>query len=102
MGLFNILETKLKCPRCGFESEMEVEFKIGYLDLQTYRLGDKLTWASGIAKCPHQKRPNNGNFIGEGYVECPNCKKDFWITINIQNDILTKVKLDLTKQGYIP
>ncbi|HOL87360.1 MAG TPA: hypothetical protein PLK32_08405 [Defluviitoga tunisiensis] len=101
MGLYNILKLNLKCPFCNYEGEMEAEFKIGYLNLDIYNTGDKIKWVEGLAKQPHQKRPEGGNFCGEGYVECQNCNKDFWLEIFIENDRITKAKINFDKAGYV-
>lgn len=71
------------------------------MNMDIYSLGDKIRWSEGLAKKPHQKRPENGNFSGDGYVECINCTKDFWIEIAIENDTINKVNIDLTKNGYV-
>ncbi len=99
--MYNILKLNLKCPFCNYEDEMESEFKVGYMNLNTYNIGDKIIWSEGFAKKPHQKRPKSGNFCGEGYVECLNCNKDFWLKIFIENDIIAKVDIDFTKNGYV-
>jgi len=101
MGMYNVLILNIISPYCGYEGEMESEFKIGYLNIDSYRLGDKIKWADGIAKKPHQRRPLDGNFTGEGYVECPQCLKDFWLKIFINNDTLTDVTIDSSKTGYV-
>ncbi len=99
--MYNILRLNLRCPFCNYDGEMESEFKIGYMNLDSYKIGDKIKWSQGVAKKPHQKRPKNGNYCGEGYVECPNCNKDFWLNITIENDIITKADINLAKTGYV-
>lgn len=83
MGLYNILITSVNCPNCKNQSEVGAELKIGYLNLKEYRVGDKIEWAEGFAKWPHQKRTNNGNFIGDGYIECPHCGFEYLILITV-------------------
>ncbi|KHL91172.1 hypothetical protein QW71_36195 [Paenibacillus sp. IHB B 3415] len=99
--MYNLLLIKEECPRCGAIVNTEAEFKMGMMNLDTYKLGDKLTWAIGQARPPHQKRPYDGSSIGEGYVCCPNCEKDFWVLIRIEHDTIVDVKVDKTKTGYI-
>ena len=79
---------------------MEAEFKFGFLNLGKYVLGDTLKWLGGRKAYP-KGRPADGNFIGEGYVECPNCHRDFWLIIKVANDKLESVQVDKTKKGYI-
>jgi hypothetical protein len=100
MGMYNNLRLKIKCPNCHQISEMEAEFKMGYLNLDTYQLGDKIVWADGLAK-DQQNRPEGGNFIGDGYVECTKCGKDFWLIIKIVNDIVISAEVNENCKGYI-
>ncbi|MEJ8307392.1 hypothetical protein [Saccharibacillus sacchari] len=99
--MYNLLLINVKCPRCNESVNAEAEFKIGLMNLDTYKLGDELKWAIGRAKSPHQLRPQNGDSIGEGYVCCPNCEKDFWVVIKIEHDIISSFEVDITKKGYI-
>lgn len=94
MGMFNYLYFKETCPICKKMENMEAEIKIGKLDLDIYKIGDIINW--GDVK----KRPLNGNFIGEGYVVCENCHKDFWIDVMILNDVIVNVQVK-SKNGYI-
>jgi uncharacterized C2H2 Zn-finger protein len=99
--MYNLLLINEECPRCGEIVNAEAEFKMGMMNLDTYKLGDVLTWATGQCKPPHQKRPLDGSSIGEGYVCCPNCDKDFWVVIKVEHDTIIDVKVDNTKTGYI-
>ncbi|XOK60598.1 hypothetical protein ACJ7K1_29470 [Paenibacillus elgii] len=101
LGLFNLLLFNGERPRCGAIVKTEAEFKMGMLNLDTYNLGDALTWATGKSKPLHQKRPFNGSAFGDGYVCCPNCEKDFWVSIKVEHDKIVDVKVDNTKNGYI-
>jgi DNA-directed RNA polymerase subunit RPC12/RpoP len=96
--MYNNLKLEIRCPKCHHVSEMEAEFKIGYLNLDTYHIGEKITWADGLTK-GQQNRPEGGNFTGDGYVECTRCNKDFWITINIENDIITCAQVNESHDG---
>lgn len=100
MGAFNILKADLTCRHCKFHGEMEIEFKFGFLNLIEYRLGDELVWIGNRKSYP-KKRPQDGHYIGEGYVECPNCHKDFWVIINVVSDKIESVEVDYTREGYI-
>ncbi|WP_143536094.1 hypothetical protein [Saccharibacillus sp. O23] len=74
---------------------------MGLMNLDTYRLGDELKWAVGHARSPHQRRPQGGSLMGEGYVCCPNCEKDFWIIIKIEHDVISGIKVRDEAKGYI-
>jgi hypothetical protein len=80
---------------------MIAEFKFGHLNLDTYRLGDRLCWHGERESIP-KERPNEGNYLGEAYVECPICGWDFWLEINVQNDFIESVEINTIRQGYIP
>lgn len=98
--MYNYLETALQCPHCGNRSIMEAEFRFGWQNLDRYQLHDRLRWHGGV-QTPRQ-RPESGNYTGEGYVECPHCHRDFWITIQVQNDVITSAEVDLARPGYVP
>lgn len=100
MAVFNILHATLKCPHCNCTNGMEIEFRFGWRNLDHYQVGDTLTWADGD-RHPPEGRPEHGNYIGEGYTECPHCHKDFWTRIHIEDDQISSVKVDLQRQGYI-
>ncbi|WP_157239133.1 hypothetical protein [Catenuloplanes japonicus] len=91
---------EMECPRCQRLAECEVEFKLGRLDLRTYRLGEALEWAGGNGRKP-LRRPDGGNARTEGYADCPQCGRDFWVTIHVQDDRLAVVVPDPARPGYI-
>lgn len=99
MAAFNTLHAKLTCPRCGWCGEVEVEFRFGLRDQLNYRLGDRLTWAGGARGKP-LRRPEHGDLDGEGYVDCPNCGKDYWVDIRVRDDVLAGVQVDEGRSGY--
>ncbi|MGR7946545.1 hypothetical protein ACU063_19045 [Paenibacillus sp. M.A.Huq-81] len=101
--MFNLLLVNLECPRCKVFIDAEIEFKMGLLNLDRYRLRDTLEWDIDLRKL-HQARPQDGSLTGEGYVCCPNplCDKDFWVAIRVEQDIIVEIKIDKTRQGYIP
>lgn len=99
--MYNLLIIKEKCLRCGVIVDTEAEFKMGYMNVDIYHIGDELKWATGLSKAPHQKRPPDGNSTGEGYVCCPNCSRDFWVKIQVEHDVIVHVEVDHMKKGYI-
>ena len=50
MGIFNILEMEFYCPKCQHTSKTEVEFKVGFLNLDRYKIGDKLIWGDDFMR----------------------------------------------------
>lgn len=40
--MYNLLIIKEKCPRCGVIERTEAEFKMGYMNLDSYNLGDEI------------------------------------------------------------
>lgn len=101
MGMYNYLYAEITCPICKQNSKMEIEFRIGYLNIDKYIIGDKIRWSDGLKKGLKGKRPQDGNLIDEGYVVCEKCNHDFFVVITIKNDIIVDVKIDNTKKGYI-
>lgn len=100
MGVYNTLELITLCPRCEVVSPVEVEFRFGLVNLDTYRLGDDLRWI-GVGHSQPHSRPPNGDFDGEGYAECLACHKDFWMMIYVRKDVIASATVDHTKMGYI-
>lgn len=98
MGLFNILEANLVCPRCGVRTEMECEFKFGNLNLDRYRLNTRIH----NARNEDAAMVNAETFSGEGYAECPGCSRDFWVVITLHEGRFQRVEVDGSRDGYIP
>lgn len=101
MGMFNILHTTLVCPRCRGRAEMEIEFRFGLLELRDYRLGDFLIWSDDGGGLRHPRRPPaEPVFSGEGYAECPLCRRDFFVDIEVRDGKIDAVGLS-DKPGYM-
>lgn len=101
MGLYNILRVTTTCPRCNTKSEVEAEFRFGLPELAVYRIGDRLRWYGKGSQVP-QNRPEGGNHTGEAYVECPNCRRDFWLNVEVRADIIHSVEVNAARKPYIP
>jgi len=99
MGMYNLLDLVLECPRCGLIGAAEAEFRFGFRNLDRYVLGDRLRWTDDPETT--RGRPTDGNFTGEGYVECSVCRRDFWIDIEVRHDRLVAATIDRNKPGYI-
>ena len=100
MSMYNTLLLTITCPRCGAEAEMEADFRFGLRDLTRYRIGDRLPWEGMGVKTP-EKRPEGGNYDDEAYAVCPDCERDFWLTVSVRNDVIVSAAIDNTKQPYI-
>jgi hypothetical protein len=70
-------------------------------DYRTYRLGDTLDWGDGKGLRFPSQRPSGGNYTGDGYIECPDCKKDYWVTITVEADVIVSAVVNPAKPGYI-
>jgi hypothetical protein len=101
MSVYNILKTRMNCPRCGTESEMEVDLYFGLRNQIQYQIGDKVEWIPQKA-VQNGGRPENGNLNGEAYAQCPKCKKDFFVIAHIKNDVIESLQPNLEKKSYIP
>jgi len=94
MGMFNYLQVNLPCPRCGVSAELEAEFRCGPPDLKRYEIGDTLPWQGAL-------RPPDGNFDGEAYAVCPHCGRDFWLRVQVREDVILWAEVDASRQGYL-
>lgn len=101
MSGYNLLAAVLQCPHCGRVGPVTIEFRFGLFEFREYEVGDCLEWGVKGDRYPRQ-RPPGGNFRGEGYVECPFCGCDYWVTIDVRSDVITSVAVDPDKPGYIP
>lgn len=101
MANFNRFSFRMKCPRCGCEADFVVDLYFGFRDQITYQKGDVYRWTSSpmVSK---GGRPPEGNLDGEGYTECPECHRDFFVRVLVRNDILQGAIPDLDKKPLIP
>jgi len=101
MGVYNILKAEIKCPRCSQTAEQEIDLYFGYQnEMLKFRLGDRYVWREG-KEVQNGGRPENGNIDGEGYVECRLCKKDFFVKVEVGNDVIEKVEHNSTKELFV-
>jgi hypothetical protein len=80
---------------------MTVGLYFGYRDQLAYMLGDKYRWRTGRS-VKNGGRPPDGDMEGEGYVECPLCRKDFFVIVHLRSDVLQSVEPDTDKKPLIP
>jgi hypothetical protein len=89
----------MRCPHCGNETDVRIDFRFGLRDQLDYRLGDPLIWEGKGVRTPAQ-RPANGDFEGEGYTECSVCGNAFWTRIRVRGDIIETVEVDWDREEY--
>ena len=101
MGTYNTLLTNLTCPHCNTLVSVEIEMRFGNtLRMEKFVIGDYYRWVSGKS-VQHGGRPEKGNLEGEGYAECPHCRRDFFVKVMVREDKLEGVKPDIEKAAYI-
>lgn len=100
MSIYNTLTFTAYCPHCGVECEMEAEFRFGFRNLFSYRLGDRLVWEGMGIKTP-PSRPEGGNYRDEGYAVCPKCDREIWLTITVSEDILVEAYVETSRSVYV-
>src|SRR5512133_492264 len=101
MATFNQLPARLLCPRCGRESDMTVDLYFGFRDQLNYKLGDTYRWKMGRS-VKNGGRPPEGNLDGDGYTECPLCRKDFFVIVRVRKDIIDSLQPNPEKKPFIP
>lgn len=96
MGLYNLVTGRMTCPRCQRVCEVEVETRLGDVSqVASLQLGDRYPW-------PPNHRPLDGTACGEGYCECPLCGKDFFVRVQVEADVLSRLEVDPDQPGFIP
>ncbi|MGI9054576.1 MAG: hypothetical protein ACR2F2_02105 [Pyrinomonadaceae bacterium] len=101
MGTYNILKTKIKCPRCKQVTDQEVDLHLGYTnEMLEFNLGGKYLWFFG-KDFKNGGRPENGDIDGEGYAVCELCRRDFFVSVKVRNDVIEGVEYDSTKKPFL-
>lgn len=102
MSSYNILQTTLKCPRCGEEVESEVACHFGNTgQMLTLKIGDAYPWTPG-RQPKNGGRPEGCEVSGEGYMECPACHRDSFLRVIVHGDTIVRVEPDRNRRGYVP
>lgn len=101
MGTFNYLVATAACPFCGEIQEMSIESKFGLRNQLTYRIGDAVRWV------PRRIYRNGGRpakgAVGEwGYADCSSCGRDFFVQIEIDEDVIKAVRPSGDYRPYEP
>jgi transcription elongation factor Elf1 len=84
MNPHNSLYTDLTCPNCHQTVDVEIELGFGEVSDYSYVLGDTYNWEP-------DKRPTGGNWDGAGIETCPECGKTYKVTVEIRNDVITRI-----------
>jgi hypothetical protein len=100
MSGYNLLKATLGCPHCGSVVPVNVEFRFGLLEFREYEVGEALEWGTRGLRYP-RVRPAGGRFTGDGYVECPVCGRDYWVSIDVSADVIQSVRVIVDRPGYI-
>lgn len=102
MSSYNILQTVLTCPRCGEEVESEIECHFGNTaQMLTLTIGSTYPWVKG-RQPQNGGRPEGEEVSGEGYMECPACRRDSFLRVIVGGDTIVKVEPDRSRKGYTP
>ncbi len=101
MGTYNESHHSMRCLRCGKEAEFHIQWQFGFTAMiATVSIGDEYPWDGN--RMPHNGgRPEDGNCDGEGYTECPNCKKDFFVKAVVRGDQLVDIEPNSEKEPYV-
>jgi ribosomal protein S27AE len=103
MGSYNTVSAPVTCPRCGALVTADIEVRFGDTSkFVTLKIGDTVPWVPGRVE-KHGGRPEGGHLDGDGYMECPNCGKDSFLTVSIRGDAIEAVThRSSSKAPYIP
>ena len=101
MGMYECLLHTMTCPRCHQTAAMDFEVKWGNAQLRDIKIGDRVSWWVPRTMVKNGGRPDDGTMDWDGYTECPNCHRDFFVWVHVVNDVITGVSVDTTREGYI-
>lgn len=89
MSAYNTLATTARCPNCGAEVEVEIQFRYGDTWQHVYRVGDVLRWGGNDVGLPSQTR-----VLVEGIAgPCPNCgTPNMEYDIPVERDVIRAVE----------
>jgi hypothetical protein len=91
MGAFNTVETRLTCPSCACELNINVQFKYGHSRQYAYHIGDVLYWHPlGNAD---DGTPGHRKVVVHGVTDCPVCGNELEFEVWLENDRIVAVKL---------
>jgi len=97
MGTYNYLLTEITCPYCRNTSRSEIDLHFGNtVFMETFAIGDMYKWVPRKA-VQNGGRPENGDMDGEGYTECPDCGKGYYVKVSIRQDRIVSAVPDETR-----
>jgi hypothetical protein len=96
MSMFNVVTSNLRCPTCGQDVSMRVQFKYGARFNLQYQIGDTLRWGMNDIGTPGRKRA-----AVPGYGEaCPKCgTRGQFFEIWLESDVIQRV---VPRSGRFP
>ncbi len=101
MGTYNTLTVEMTCPRCGRQSETQVDCHFGNTrEMRSHLVGDTYPWVERNA-VQNGGRRAGGDVDGAGYAECPLCGLDYHVTVAVRGDVIVSAAPDLTKAPYL-
>lgn len=83
---------------------MNAEIEIRFGDTSrfvTLKIGDRVPWVPSRQE-KHGGRPEGGNLVGDGYMECPICHKGSFLSVTIRDDVIQTVGPKMPMAPYIP
>lgn len=97
MSLNNSFITQCSCVNCGKEVEIAFEADAGLLNLDNFRIGDKLLPENpdriqGTVAPEKEVIENKIDFWVYGAGECPNCKFENWAKVIFREGRFNSIK----------
>ncbi|GAA2966905.1 hypothetical protein [Actinokineospora diospyrosa] len=98
MGMFSYVRLhQIECPKCGVRSDHDVQFYFGGCDLETFEVGDRITWDG------HDRgEPGHRLVVTDGWGDaCPGCGGPYapppicdpaLFDVFIEDDVITHVR----------
>ncbi|MES2793698.1 MAG: hypothetical protein V4719_29055 [Planctomycetota bacterium] len=100
MSTHNELHVVMNCCRCGVQNTFSLEVFGGRGELLTYSIGDTVQWNTRGSPAKGG-RPPEGCCTFSGYGVCDQCGKDFFVNVDIRNDVIVGVSCDHQRAPYI-
>lgn len=100
MGIYNEINTCKTCPVCKQLAETNVQFRLGWLNMISYNIGDEIVWQSSGIHEP-KSRPVNGNMLGEGFAKCGTCGSEYWVLIKVESNKIVDIYDDTCRGDFI-